>query len=54
MKLKRESYPDKIRRIAQDLSQMRSRYEVDDSVAKLRMIADKLENEFKKALIRQV
>jgi len=50
MKYKRESYPDKIRRIAEDLNKMRNLYEVDDSVTKLRLIADKLENEFKKAL----
>jgi hypothetical protein len=43
MKYKRESYPDRIRRIAEDLSQMRNIFEVDHSVDKLRMIATELE-----------
>jgi len=50
MKYKRESYPDKIRRIAEDLSQMRNVYDVDHSVEKLRMIANELEHNFKKAM----
>jgi hypothetical protein len=54
MKYKRESYPDKIRRIAEDLSQMRNLYEVDHSVEKLRMIAIELEHNFKKALLKKV
>jgi hypothetical protein len=53
MKYKRESYPDKIRRIAEDLSQMRNLYEVDHSVEKLRMIANELEHNFKKALLKK-
>ncbi len=53
MKFKRESYPDKIRRIAEDLSQMRNLYDVDHSVEKLRMIADELEHKFKKALLKK-
>jgi len=54
MKYKRESYPDKIRRIADDLSQMRDLYEVDHPVEKLRMIASELEQIFKKALLKKV
>jgi len=48
MKIKRESYPDKIRRIAEDLSQMRNIYDVDRSVEKLLMIANELEHNLKK------
>jgi hypothetical protein len=48
MKIQRESYPDKIRRIAEDLSKMRNVYDVDRSVEKLRMIASELEHKFKK------
>ena len=43
MKLKSESYPDKIRRIAQEVSQFRNLYPVDHSVEKLRLIANELE-----------
>ena len=53
MKYKRESYPDRIRRIAEDLSQMRNLYEADHSVEKLRMIADELEQNIKKALSKK-
>lgn len=48
MKLKSESYPDKIRRIADELSRMRNLYEVDHTVEKLRMIANELEHNLKK------
>lgn len=48
MKLKSESYPDKIRRIAHDLSRFRDQYDVDRSVEKLRMIANELELNLKK------
>ena len=48
MKLKFESYPDKIRRIAEDLSRMRNLYEVDRTVEKLRMIANELEHNLNK------
>ncbi len=54
MKLKRESYPDKIRRIAQELSQMRNLYGADQSAEKLRRIADELERNMKKALPKKV
>ena len=50
MKLKAESYPDRIRHIAADLSRMRNLYAVDHTVAKLRMIANELEQKLKKAL----
>jgi len=50
MKLKSESYPDRIRRIATELSQMRNLYAVDHTVEKLRMIANELEQNLKKAL----
>jgi hypothetical protein len=49
MKYKRESYPDKIRRIAEDLTQMRNLFEVDHAVDKLRIIAKELEEVLKKA-----
>ena len=54
MKLKRESYPDRIRLIAQELSQMRNLYGADHSAEKLRMIADELERNMKKALLKKV
>ena len=43
MKIKSESYPDKIRRIAHELSKFRDKFEVDHSVEKLRMVANELE-----------
>ena len=49
MKLKSESYPDKIRRIAQDLSRLQNQYDVDQSIEKLHMIANELERKLKKA-----
>jgi hypothetical protein len=48
MKLRSESYPDRIRRIAQEVSQLRNLYQVDHSVEKLRMIANELEQVLKK------
>jgi len=53
MKIKSESYPDRIRRIADDLRNMRKVYGVDHSVEKLRMIANELENILKKKLLRK-
>ena len=47
MKLRSVSYPDRIRRIAQELSQLRNMYQVDHTVAKLRMIANELEQNLK-------
>jgi hypothetical protein len=54
MKLKREFYPDRIRRIAQELSQMRNLYGADHSAEKLRRIADELEYNLKKSLPKKV
>jgi hypothetical protein len=54
MKLKRESYPDRIRRIAQELSQMRNLYGADHSAEKLRRIANELERNMKKSLPKKV
>jgi len=54
MKLKRESYPDRIRRIADDLGQFRNLYGTDRSAEKLRKIADELEQNLKKALPKKV
>ena len=50
MKIQRESYPDRIRHIAQELSQIRSLYGADLSAKKLRRIADELERNMKKSL----
>lgn len=47
MKLKSESYPDHIRRIAQDLGKLRHQYEVNHLIDRLRMIADELERNLK-------
>ena len=49
MKLKSESYPEKIRRIARELSQLRNSYQVDRSIEKLRTVANELEQVLKKA-----
>ena len=49
MKLKSESYPERIRRIAQELSRMRNLHGVDHTVQKLRIIADELESNLKKS-----
>ena len=48
MKLKSESYPDRIRRIAQEVSQFRDSYPVDHSVEKLHLIANELEQVLRK------
>lgn len=47
MKLKSESYPDKIRRIAGELSHLRSQYDVGQSVEKLLLVANELERNLK-------
>lgn len=49
MKLKSESYPDKIRRIAHDLGRLRHQYDVGQSIEKLNMIANELERNLKKS-----
>lgn len=48
MKLKSESYPDKIRRIAHELCRLRNQYDVDQSIEKLQMVANELERNLKK------
>ena len=48
MKLKSESYPEKIRRIAHDLSRLRNQYDVDRSIEKLHRVANELERNLKK------
>jgi len=53
MKLKSESYPEKIRRIAHDLSRLRTQYEVGQSVEKLLMIANELERNLKQPPLRK-
>jgi hypothetical protein len=50
MKLKSESYPDRIRRIAREVGQLRRQYPVDEPVEKLRAVADELERVLKKRL----
>jgi hypothetical protein len=52
MKLRSESYPDRIRRIAQEVSQLRNLYQVDHSVEKLRRIANELEQVLKKSPLK--
>lgn len=47
MKLKSESYPDNIRRIAHDLDKLPGQYDVNHLIRKLRMIADELERSLK-------
>ena len=53
MKLRSESYPDRIRRIAQEVSQLRNSYEVDHPVEKLRVIANELEHILKKIPLKK-
>jgi hypothetical protein len=53
MKLRSESYPDRIRRIAQEVSQLRNMYQVDHSVEKLRTIANELEQVLKKTPLKK-
>ena len=53
MKLRSESYPDRIRRIAKEVSQLRNLYQVDHSVETLRMIANELEQVLKKAPLKK-
>ena len=52
MKIKSESYPNKIRRIAEDLRKIRNHYAVDSSVDKLHKVANELERNLKKAPIK--
>lgn len=47
MKLKSDSYPERIRQIAHELSRLRNQYEVSQSVEKLLMIANDLERNLK-------
>ena len=47
MELKSKSYPDRIRRIAHELSRLQNQYEVGQSVEKLLMIANELERKLK-------
>lgn len=53
MKLKSESYPDRIRHIAQEVSQFRNKYPVDHTVQQLRIIANELEKVLKKTPQKQ-
>ena len=50
MRIKSQSYPEKIRRIAEELRKFRVSPEVDASADKLRMIANELEHHLKVAL----
>lgn len=53
MKIKSKSYPDKIRRIAEELDRLRISREVNSSAEKLRMVANELEASLKKALLKK-
>jgi len=53
MKLRSESYPDRIRRIAREVSQLRDLYPVDHPVETLRMAANELEQILKKAPLKK-
>jgi hypothetical protein len=50
LKIKAKSYPDQIRRIAGELSQLGDVYGVQQSAKKLRLIASELEENLKKAV----
>ena len=43
LKLKAESYPERIRRIAHELSRLRNQYDVSQSVEKLLAVANEIE-----------
>jgi len=47
MKIRSQSYPDKIRRIAEDLSKLKKLNGVDHTIGKLYMIANELEQQLK-------
>ena len=47
MKLKSDSYPEKIRRIAHELSRLRNQYDVDQTIDRLHVIANELERKLK-------
>jgi len=47
MEQTRKSYPDQIRRIAEDLTQMQHSWELDFQVKRLRKIADEIEGQSK-------
>ena len=49
MKIKSESYPDRIRHIADELSRIRNLHGVDQTVKKLRMVAAELERNLEKS-----
>jgi len=53
MKLRSESYPERIRRIALEVSQLRNLYPVDHSVEMLRKIANELEQVLKKTPLKK-
>ncbi len=53
MKIRSESYPDRIRRIAQELGPYRKSYPVDHPIKKLQIIADELEQILKKAPLKK-
>jgi hypothetical protein len=53
MKIKSESYPDRIRRIASELCKLRNVYGVDSTVEKLHVIANELEHNLKQSLSKK-
>jgi len=53
MKTKTESYPDRIRRIAEDLSQMRYLYEASHAADRLRIIANEIERILEKPTLEK-
>ncbi|MCW8926062.1 MAG: hypothetical protein OQJ84_07390 [Xanthomonadales bacterium] len=52
MKIRSESYPDRIRQIASELSKIRNSYDVDHSVETLRLVANELERKLKNGPLR--
>lgn len=53
MKYQRESYPDRIRRIAQELGPYQNSYPVYHPIKMLQIIADELEQVLKKAPLKK-
>ena len=53
MKIRSESYPERIRRIAQELSGLRKAYPVDQSIEKLRIIANEVEQILNKPRVKK-
>ena len=53
MRIKSESYPDRVRKIASDLVRVRDLYDLDRSIEMLHAIANELELKLKKGPLKK-